>query len=741
MPLRAKVYIGALLTVFGALLALSVQASDLGGHAWAWVALCILFFFSEYFDLYFHDVSARFGLSTSEAVILPMIMGFSSSQVVVGVSLAIALERMVKRLGAARTLFNVASYGVAASAATFVWEAYGVGNSFSVRNAAVGLAALLVFGFLTHVFTALVISLVERRSISELSRALAPTTISSTAASGILGLLFAATYLSAQWTVALFPLALGGLYIANRAVVRQIHERERIQHLQAATRALAVGATLSEAVQGFLTAVREIASASKAAVILRAASSGMGTTEEWVLAQVDDETTDAGLGAADLEIVNQIHSGAARLIANRDDPLAQGWRAVFGVDSVMVAEVGRGEDGQAIGYLLVGGRLGADDFSQDDLQLLEALGNELALTLGSYRLFQQVTDERERFARIFSGSTEGICLIDTQGVVQAWNPALERITGYSAAEVMGTVWSDVLMIRDRDQVRIHGPELAVVPPDEEIEVVTKQGPTRWVSVLAGEVQAEGGGWVVLLRDVTAQHEVEQAKSDFLSTISHELRTPLTTIKGSLQVLERNPESIPPELTRQMIGVTSRGAERLERLVMNLLIVSQIESGTMPLFADEVDLQEIIKERVGIVLRDHHDVSLSAPETPLMVRADRERFGQAIDHVFDNAVKFGRDGNISIEIGRVDGYAHVAVRDEGPGIPEADRDRIFDRFVRLGDVLTRETQGAGVGLFIARQAMTAMNGEIWVESNPDQGSTFHIKIPMARPMAVVRSEAS
>ena len=720
-------------------LSLTFPTAEIPGTAWLYFALfTLLFGFGEFADFYFHDrTGGRWGITVSEAFLAPMIIALPDPLVASAVALAVGVERIALRSAPIKTVFNVASYGTAAIAASATWNLIsGEQGSFTIRNALAIATAGLVFAALTHLFTSGVIALAERGNFVEISRAVASTTVVATAGAIFVGLFFAAAFISARWTVFLFPPAFFALYLANRALVRQSQERERVEHLHAATRALAAGRDLDNALLGFLEATAHVVSAASARAVLL----------------VDDETLEIGTNAEGSETWHKPADEHMKTLLNELER-SEGSARVSGDDTGVLREVTdqlgahnliaiRLQDGSRVGGCLVAAaRVGADDFTNDDVRLLEALGHELMLSIDSYRLFQEVADERERFGRIFTGSKEGICLIDATGVVRAWNPTLERLTGYVASEVMGRVWSDVVMLRSKDQQRVEGTALAEVDPDEEFELVSREGPTRWVSVLAGPVQAEGGGWVVLLRDVTAQHEVEQAKSDFLSTISHELRTPLTTIKGSLQVLERNPESLPPDLTRQMIGVTSRGAERLERLVMNLLIVSQIESGTMPLFTDEIHLEEVITERVGTMLRDHEKLVVRIPDEPLVVRADRERLGQALDHVFDNAMKFGREGSITVEVERADGYAHVSVRDEGPGIPAVDRERIFDRFVRLGDVLTRETQGAGVGLFIARESMTAMNGEIWVESTPGKGSTFHLKVPMARPVAVVRSEAS
>jgi signal transduction histidine kinase len=183
-----------------------------------------------------------------------------------------------------------------------------------------------------------------------------------------------------------------------------------------------------------------------------------------------------------------------------------------------------------------------------------------------------------------------------------------------------------------------------------------------------------------------------------------------------------------------VDMLGRGADRLERLVMNLLFVSQIESGRVTVVGDQVDLNVLTGKRLRRWDRDR--IVWEREPGDLVVRADKEKLGQTLDHLLDNAFKYGGEtSTITVTTERVNGYGRVSVSDQGPGISAADQDRIFDRFVRLGDTLTREAQGAGVGLFIARRSVEAMEGRIWVESGEGAGATFVVELPLARPMAV------
>ncbi|MFP5297655.1 MAG: ATP-binding protein [Actinomycetota bacterium] len=390
----------------------------------------------------------------------------------------------------------------------------------------------------------------------------------------------------------------------------------------------------------------------------------------------------------------------------------------------MIAPVG--SEPQAA--LAVFGRTAPDEWGEEELRLLVALAQELRLALQSHRLLLEVTEERERLRRIFEGSREGIALLDESGVVLACNPSLEFLFGADDQELTGALWRDAIDLKAANGVPIHLQD--VLTSGEELEAqITKFDKPRWVTLTAAPVEVEtGAGWVVLVRDITHQREVEMAKSDFLATISHELRTPLTSIKGSIQVLGRDDLDRAPGSREQMLRIVRRGADRLERLVLNLLYVSQLDaSGSAHLFIGQVDLRQVLEEACADLLNGK-DADIHFPTEPVFVNGDRERLVHTIEHLLENATTHGQ-GRVTVDV-RIDKDAHILVKDEGPGIPLEEREHIFDRFVRLGDVTTRNVQGAGVGLYIARASVRAMGGDVWVEDPPDRpGSVFHVRLPL------------
>ena len=709
------------------------DAPHLDRNVGTWIALMVLFGIVEYGVLFLNAASGRQSMGSGEAVLLPMLALLSVPQVVLGVTLAmIGARAPYWREGWVRNIFNVAQYGLAAGLSSLVWHSLAapVTGAFPAMNAVAGIAAVAVFALVTHLMVAVAIWLATGDRLRELATAFSSFKIWNLIGNIMIGLTFAAAYAGAEWTLGLFPVALGALYLGQEAVARQVTERERVENLHAASSALAASRDLAGALDGFLRSVAEVVSAREARVILV-------SEEDDVMSGVREGRLIYDLApAGDLAIplLHRFENEPSGIVMPTDSPGEDMLRS-FGAKNLVAVPVM--QDGRTVACLVALDRVGAGEFGDVERRLLEALAADLTLTLESYRLFGEVTEERERFARIFEGSMEGICLLDEAGVVVAWNPALESITGYRQDELLGRVWSDVLTLRYSTQKRVGATELVRVDPEVELELVTREGPTRWISVMAGGVAAgDKDAYVVLVRDRSAEREAEEAKSDFLATISHELRTPLTTIKGALQMLSRTGPDLPPSTQQQMFALMKRGSDRLERLVMNLLFVSQIESsGVVQMFSDEFSLEGVVRERIESVLSDHADVYVDVEGGEIEVRADRERLGLAIEHILDNARKFAGDGRITVHVGRSNGYAAVSVTDHGPGIAQVDQDRIFERFTRLGQVLTRETQGAGVGLFIAKRSIEAMGGGIKVESEPGAGATFHVMVPLARPMIV------
>ncbi len=225
-------------------------------------------------------------------------------------------------------------------------------------------------------------------------------------------------------------------------------------------------------------------------------------------------------------------------------------------------------------------------------------------------------------------------------------------------------------------------------------------------------------------------ELDQMKSDFVAITSHELRTPITAIRGFVKTLLRNQDRLTTDQIANFMTIIDRQSSRLARLVEDLLFVSRIEAGTIRLSMERVDVEAFLHETVESVGPDRRPrVTLRVqPGTPPVV-IDPQRVDQILRNLVENALKFSPPEAPVIIAATVRGnILELAVIDHGVGIAPEDLPNIFDRFHQAGPVLTREAEGAGLGLYITKRLVEAMGGTITVESRPGEGSTFRVRVP-------------
>ncbi|MDX1545418.1 MAG: response regulator [Rhodothermales bacterium] len=241
----------------------------------------------------------------------------------------------------------------------------------------------------------------------------------------------------------------------------------------------------------------------------------------------------------------------------------------------------------------------------------------------------------------------------------------------------------------------------------------------------------------IVRDISERRRAERAKDEFLSIVSHELRTPLTSISGALTLVAAGAVGDPQQI-QTMMQVAHRNCERLVRLINDLLDLQKIESGSMPLHVDPLDLHALLAQTVeaneAYVGRLNVSVVLEeAPPDPLVIPGDADRITQVATNLLSNAAKFSPEGGTVHVSARWEGrFARVEIRDQGSGIPEEYRDRIFERFVQADGSSSRTHQGTGLGLSICQSIVEMHGGEIGFETADGHGTTFYFTLP-AEPL--------
>lgn len=238
--------------------------------------------------------------------------------------------------------------------------------------------------------------------------------------------------------------------------------------------------------------------------------------------------------------------------------------------------------------------------------------------------------------------------------------------------------------------------------------------------------------------VTLEAEL-RARDEFFSAIAHELRNPLNALHLTLEGLLRAYGGATPLSSEQVLsrlGRASTQVSRLAKLVDDMLDVSRISAGRLMLQVEDFDAAPVLAEVVGALkdLTNPDQISLSIPPS-LVIRCDRTRFAQIASNLLSNAILYGKRLPIEVRLESDDLSVRLQVIDHGLGIPEADQQRIFERFVKLAK--DESNVRFGIGLWVSRAVVVALHGEISVSSKPDEGSTFVVKLPRLIPAGTAR----
>ena len=388
--------------------------------------------------------------------------------------------------------------------------------------------------------------------------------------------------------------------------------------------------------------------------------------------------------------------------------------------------------GRTLGTISLGTIEGQPRFDESDLAMGMELARRISLALDNARLFSEA-QERAHAAEALEYVDDGVILVDEAGIVRLWNPTAAISLRRPAVEAVGRPIAELLGDWQSLQSRIpvaSEPQAGGASRQQTLPVDV-QGEERWLSISAVRFPA---GTVYAFRDVTDERAVEQMKTDFVSTVSHELRTPLAAIYGAAMTLRRRDVAVEEAQRDRLLEVVSSEADRLARIVNDILWASRLESGRMSIAIERCDAAAIAVEVVD-VLRSRApegiEVAVRKARGLPQVAADPDKLRQILTNLIDNAIKYSPDGGrVEVELGRSGGRVRFRVTDEGLGIPPAEQDRIFEKFFRLDPNLTRGVGGTGLGLYISRELVTRMNGRIWVDSDGRTGSSFVLELPIA-----------
>ncbi len=359
----------------------------------------------------------------------------------------------------------------------------------------------------------------------------------------------------------------------------------------------------------------------------------------------------------------------------------------------------------------------------------------------------------ESFARC---SKNGLVAVNTKSDITYFSPTMSELTGWHEAEILGKPASTLYSIQETNSFS-HDLEILV----QTAVLFTREGkksnlPVRRTQIIGADGKVDGELLIFVIEQFSK--DASKVQADFVSTVSHELRTPITSIKGFAATLLHHKNNLDPEKRDKYIKVIKDQAERLQRLIEDLLAVSRLESRKLQILVQPLDVKRIVDNVVIIVESKHnssHQVKVTAPNKIPEVWADPDRVEQILTNIIDNAVKYSPGaGKIEVKISEVNvdlckiaeeaankdfGGAPSAekcqvsrmvlieVTDFGPGIESKDLGKIFNKFSRLDNVLTRKTEGTGLGLFISKSLARLLGGDIQVRSKKGE-TTFSLYLP-------------
>ena len=345
-------------------------------------------------------------------------------------------------------------------------------------------------------------------------------------------------------------------------------------------------------------------------------------------------------------------------------------------------------------------------------------------------------------------TADGLVISDQLGVITACNPAFLRLVNQSEQQLLGQNISTIIdpeafpapVSKDKGKATKNGGNNKDAARDDfapkTVNIFSRNGVEMTMPVSHIPIGENGAsqGFITIVYIIQA-NSVQQAQTEFVSTVSHELRTPLTSIKGFADTILRSGDKIEPTQQRRYIGIIKDQADRLTRLVEDLLAVSRLESKKMQLTIRAIELNETV-QRVQRNLADkgrNHKITNKIPSGLPHVWADADRLEQILTNLIDNAIKYSPPKTtVSITARDVEGSTEMvefSVSDEGVGIPQEHLPQIFTKFGRLDNPLVRQTEGTGLGLYITRSLVLALGGQIKVTSEPGN-TTFTVQLPAA-----------
>lgn len=624
----------------------------------------------------------------------------------------LVLAACVRRRPAAKAAFNIGMFALASAMMVIITRvtagAPGVLTARVVFGVVAGSVTFTVTNLLCLSNVLYISGNVDRRQVIRSSVRLSALMAVGAAAVGTSSVL---SLLHSPATLPFAALPAVALLYAYRAAADRADEQLRSgQLLQLAQ----VIAEREDVVRRFLVLIREAFRADLAAVTL---------LQPQLVLSVD---------ARQHEVIEEPLPGRLVTGPSSSTPRLHGPAGDFG----RVLEVPMVANGQALGHVVLAGTNGSSMLPRD-LALVAPLANALAAAIDGARHLERLVEETAKLQAVITESTDGIVVLDGEGTVQLWNPAMTAMTGVSDTDSLGHRLLDLADWLNHDDVL---PALTAGRSTITTRVTLRRidGEDRYLRM------AHSGLFdddrlvrdVVLVHDLTREQRADRMKGDFIATVSHELRTPLTPITGYVQLLRTHGSKISPEKRDDCLAAIAERAAHLARLIDDLLLASRIEAveavdaaAQAPAFDVTMGEHDLLEQLASLETAFNTPrLTLMLPETHVIAHCDPLRVMQVAQNLVSNALKYSPEHEpVAVTVDADSSRITVTVTDRGHGISADELPKVFDKFHRVEDPMTMRTGGTGLGLFIARQLARAMGGDVTATSILGKGSTFTLSL--------------
>ena len=388
-------------------------------------------------------------------------------------------------------------------------------------------------------------------------------------------------------------------------------------------------------------------------------------------------------------------------------------------------------------------------FGAETQRIMLIITGQIAVAIENARLYGEVRKTKEYLEDLVARAGDAIFTLDSDHMILSWNAGAETIFKREKQEMLGESLYSLLpesmlpTLREKIQSILDSENIITI----ESGLDQENGKTIRVTITLSPILVADGdvvGVSGIAKDISKRRELEdelrelnEAKSNFVSTVSHELRTPVTSIKSLTEVLSHEMNSLSEDGVARYLNIINEECDRLAEMISGLLDLQKLSAGKLEADLKPIRMVEIVKHETelfsGIAAKNGIELTAdsSEPDHMTAVMGDRGHLLRILSNLLSNAVKYASSGGrINIRLSRESKNVKLTVADNGIGIPDDQKEKVFDKFYRVENSETRNESGSGLGLAITKELVALHNGQIWVENGQSGGCSFNVLIPAA-----------